>query len=144
MTTITRLTPAEAQAKLDEGYIYLDVRSEPEFEEGHPAGAYNIPLLHSGPVGMTPNTDFVPVVRANFAKDAKLVLGCRSGGRSMRAAEMLIAEGYTNLLEQRAGWDGARNPFGQLTEAGWSKASLPVASGAPAGRCYTDMKAKLG
>ena len=29
-----------------EGYLYIDVRSIPEYEGGHPVGAHNIPLLH--------------------------------------------------------------------------------------------------
>ena len=30
----------------EEGYAYIDVRSIPEYEAGHPAGAHNVPLLH--------------------------------------------------------------------------------------------------
>ncbi len=29
-----------------EGYVYIDVRSIPEYERGHSAGAHNVPLLH--------------------------------------------------------------------------------------------------
>ena len=34
----------EARDKQREGYIYVDVRSIPEFEQGHPEGAVNVPL----------------------------------------------------------------------------------------------------
>ena len=43
---VKRVTPTEAAALVNEGWIYLDVRSIPEFELGHPAGAVNVPLLH--------------------------------------------------------------------------------------------------
>jgi len=140
--SITRISPAEAMAKVAEGYTYLDVRSVPEFEEAHPAGAFNVPLLHRGPGGMTPNPDFLAVLRATFPRDAKLVIGCLAGGRSLRAAEMLVADGFTDVLDQRAGFDGARNAFGQVTEPGWARLDLPVEAGAPAGRAYAELEKK--
>ena len=143
MASIKRVSPAEAKTLMDEGYVYLDVRSEPEFAAGHPKGAHNVPVMHSGPRGMTPNPEFLAVVEAAFPKDAKLVLGCRSGGRSMRAAEMMIAAGFTNIVDQRAGFEGARDAFGQLTEPGWAPAGLPVET-ATAGGSYAEIKAKAG
>ena len=29
-----------------ENYTYVDVRSVPEYDKGHPAGAHNVPLLN--------------------------------------------------------------------------------------------------
>src|SRR5690606_38806130 len=116
---IERISPEEAKRRMDEGWTYVDVRSVPEFEQGHPAGAYNIPLMHMGPGGMEPNSEFMEAVEQAFPRSAKLVLGCKSGGRSLRAAEMLSGAGYTQVVDQRAGWGGARDPFGQLTEKGW-------------------------
>jgi rhodanese-related sulfurtransferase len=69
-------------------------------------------------------------MNAAFPKGAKIVVGCKSGGRSARAAQALEADGFTDALDQRAGWDGARDPFGQIKEPGWSRAGLPVARGA--------------
>lgn len=134
---IKRISPDEARALVDEqGYAYVDVRSVPEFEAGHPAGAYNIPLLHMGPGGMSPNPDFLPVVRMAFAPDAKLVLGCKAGGRSLRAAEMLRAAGFTNIVDQRAGFEGA------ASEPGWRPRGLPTSAGAAPGRAYESLRAK--
>jgi rhodanese-related sulfurtransferase len=62
---------------------------------------------------------------ARFAKETPIVLGCHSGIRSLHAAEALVAAGFTCVLEQRAGFDGARGPFGELTEPGWSRLGLP-------------------
>jgi len=126
--TVKRVSPQEADALIkEEGYVYLDVRSIPEFDAGHTAGAYNIPLLHATPSGMRPNGDFLSVVRAVFPKETKLVVGCRSGNRSLRAAEALLAAGFADVVDQRAGHGGARDPFGQVQEKGWESAGLEVA-----------------
>lgn len=122
---------------------YVDVRSEQEFGDGHPEGAVNVPWAHMSADGMAPNPAFLAAMNALFSRDEpKIVLGCRSGHRSMRAAEALIADGWGPLFEQRAGWDGARDPFGQVSEAGWARAGLPVATGQPPGRCWADVKRK--
>jgi rhodanese-related sulfurtransferase len=142
MTGIVRLSPGEAHKKVEEGYAYVDVRSAPEFAEGHPAGAYNVPLMHLGEGGMMPNTDFLRVMQASFPRDTKLVIGCKTGGRSLRAAEELVKAGYTNIVEQRAGWAGARDPFGRVTEPGWSSAGLPSETGEPAERSYAHLRAR--
>src|SRR5262249_17193236 len=108
---VKRVTPPEAAALLGQGWAYLDVRSIPEFEVGHPAGAANIPLLHYGPEGMTPNADFERVVEATFPRDAKLVVGCKVGGRSLQAAALLMAAGYGEVLDMRGGFMGERDAF---------------------------------
>ena len=140
MATIQRVSPADAKKLIDdEGYVYLDVRSEPEYEAGHPVGAQNVPLMHAGPAGMTPNADFLAVVQAVYPKDAKLVVGCKAGGRSMKAVEMMANAGYTHLIDQRAGFDGPRDAFGALTEKGWGPAGLPVET-VTAGGSYVELK----
>jgi rhodanese-related sulfurtransferase len=144
MSNPTRISPQEASAKLAEGWTYVDVRTTEEFEAGHPAGAVNVPLMHAGAGGMAPNPDFARVMNAAFAKDAKIVVGCKAGGRSLRAAQALAAEGFTSVIDQRAGWDGSRDPFGQITEPGWSRAGLPIEEGQPSGRTWEDMKRKAG
>jgi rhodanese-related sulfurtransferase len=143
MANIKRVSPAEAKKLLDEGYVYLDVRTEPEFAAGHPAGAHNVPVALAGALGMSPNPHFLAVVEALYPKDAKLVVGCKAGGRSLRAAEMMTAAGYTGVVDQRAGFDGARDAFGQLTEPGWAPAGLPVET-ATAGASYAELRTKAG
>ncbi len=123
-----------------EGYAYLDVRTTGEFEGGRPAGAYNVPVAMAGAGGMAPNGDFVAVVRAQFAKDAAIVVGCQSGNRSQRAAALLVADGFTNVIEQRAGWAGARDPFGRVVDKGWQAEGLPVAFGPDAERGYAALR----
>jgi len=126
-----RVSPQEARTMMEqEGFRYVDVRSTAEFTAGHPSESYNVPVANSGPGGMTPNPDFVAVMEASFPHDAKLVIGCMAGGRSARACAMLEQAGYTQIVDQRAGFDGARDNMGQILEAGWSRAGLPVETGA--------------
>jgi rhodanese-related sulfurtransferase len=143
MTDITRISPREASEKVADGWTYVDVRTTEEFEAGHPAGAFNVPIAHAGPGGMVPNADFLPAMKASFPLDGKIVVGCKSGGRSMRAAQALAAGGFTRVVDQRAGWDGARGPFGQVTEPGWLAAGLPTEEGRPSGRSWLDMSLKV-
>lgn len=140
-----RISPAEAQQLMTaEGYHYIDVRSVPEFEQAHPTGARNVPLAHAGPGGMTPNADFLAVMQANFPVDAKLVIGCKSGGRSQRAAMMLEAVGYTNLVEMRGGMTGEADMMGRTVEKGWAQVGLPMASRAEPGASFAELLAKKG
>ena len=143
MSSITRVSPAEAKKLIDEGYTYVDVRSEPEYAAGHPAGSQNVPVMNAGPRGMEPNPDFMAVITALYPKDAKLVVGCMAGGRSLKAAEMMVAAGYQHVVDQRAGFKGARNAFGASTEPGWEAAGLPVESVTPGGS-YAELKTKAG
>jgi rhodanese-related sulfurtransferase len=137
---VKRVSPDEAQDLMNgQGYLYVDVRSIPEFEAGHPAGAYNVPLLHMGPRGMSPNPEFLSVMEKNFPKDAKLVIGCRSGGRSLQAAAMLLSQGYQTVVDQRAGYEGTFGAWGR-PEPGWAPKGLPTSREPADGRSYEALK----
>lgn len=140
---LARVSPTEAKRLIDEeGYVYVDVRSVPEFEAEHPVGAFNVPLMNQGPAGMTPNNEFLSVMSKAFPRESKLVLGCKGGNRSMRAANVLAQQGWTNLADQRAGFDAARDAFGQVTEPGWKAAGLPVEPGDGGERSYASLKSR--
>jgi rhodanese-related sulfurtransferase len=139
---VKRISPADAKKLLGEGYKYLDVRSVPEYDACHPDGAVNAPLMHMGPGGMKPNPELVEVVTKNFAKDAKLVIGCKSGGRSQRAAMMLEAAGYTNLVEMKGGWSGEADGAGRVVEKGWSELGYPTATAATPGGSWAELAKK--
>ncbi|MCB9598176.1 MAG: rhodanese-like domain-containing protein [Sandaracinaceae bacterium] len=137
---IERIGPLDAKRRIDEGgYAYLDVRSVGEFEQGHPNGAYNVPLLHMASGGMVPNPDFLGAIERAFERDAKLILGCQSGVRSLRAAEMLLEAGFTHVLELRPGYGGTRGPFGEVKEPGWHAAGLPTSTEAATGRSWEEL-----
>jgi hypothetical protein len=56
---------------------------------------------------------------------------------------VLEAAGYQHLVDQHAGFGGARDAFGRLAEPGWREAGLPVESGAGApGQSYADLAKK--
>ena len=137
-----RVSPHEAKDLLDQGWTYLDVRTPAEWAAGHPTGAPNVPWAFSGAAGMTPNPDFVKQVEALYGKDAKLVLGCRSGGRSLKAAQALLGAGFTSVIDQRAGWEGPRDSFGKVTEKGWSLEGLPTETTTP-GQSWDELKARI-
>jgi rhodanese-related sulfurtransferase len=141
--TVKRVSPQEADTLVkEEGYVHLDVRSIPEFDGGHAAGAYNIPLMHATPSGMRPNGDFLSVAASAFARDTKLVVGCKTGARSLRAAQGLLDVGFEAVVDQRAGFHGTRDPFGQVKEAGWQGAGLDVATDAEPDRTYEALLAR--
>lgn len=140
MAVVRRVSVLDAKKLVDEGYVYLDVRTIEEFSARHPSGAINVPLSLLGPAGTRANAEFLDVIMKLFSPDAKIVVGCSTGMRSVRAAEMLLSAGYTQVVEMRAGLDGVRNAFGAKTEKGWAEEGLPVSHGADAGS-YLEVKA---
>ena len=129
----------------DAGYTYIDVRSIPEFENGHPTGAHNVPLLNldSRTGQMQPNEDFLAVVQANYATDSKLLVGCQMGGRSTQAGQILIAAGYQDVTNVVGGFGGAQNRItGEMNE-GWVDAGLPVEQGAPTENSHQALQQKV-
>jgi rhodanese-related sulfurtransferase len=138
--TIRHITVQQAQQQQKQGATYLDVRSVPEFEQGHPEGAFNIPLMHldAATSQMRPNPDFLNVVRANFPQDTSMVIGCKMGGRSAQACEILSNAGYHDVTNVLGGFGGAP----QFGHTGWVQAGLPVETQADAAREYDALHKK--
>ena len=87
LTTISQIDPKRAHELMQSGHTYVDVRTVEEYAAGHPAGAVNVPAFLRDAFGqMVPNPDFLPVMQASFTPETPLALGCRMGGRSMRAS----------------------------------------------------------
>ncbi len=120
------------------------MRSEPEFAAGHPAGAQNVPLMSQGPTGLAPNPEFLAVVEGLYPKDAKLVLGLPlrraidAGDGDADRVRIHERGRSTRGLRRRA-----RRAFGQLSEAGWQEAGLPVAMATPGGS-YAELRRRAG
>ncbi len=83
---------------------------------------------------LEPNQDFVPEVERRLkelglGKDAPVVLLCRSGDRSSKAADRLMAAGYTKVYSVPEGFEGDRASAGpkkgQRVVNGWKNADLP-------------------
>ena len=57
---------------------------------------------------------------------------------------MLLGLGYTNVVDQRAGFLGAEDPFGKASEPGWQPKGLPVTPGTEPGRSWDELAKKAG
>jgi len=126
---IKQVEPPQAHEILqgNPGAIYLDVRTDQEFAQGHPAGAINIPVVFLKPgAAPQPNDSFLEVAEKVLPLDKKLVVGCMAGGRSQRACEILEQAGYSDLTNVRGGFGGARDASGAVVVVGWRDAGLPV------------------
>ncbi len=137
-----RVTPPEAAELLKQGWRYIDVRSIPEYEAGHPEGALNVPLLHMQNGRMIGNPAFGQVMEANFKKDDQVVVGCKMGGRSLQAATLLEAAGFTNVVDVRGGFSGERDPYGRVLVPGWADSGLPVTTTSAPGTTYAELEKK--
>lgn len=72
----------EAQALIDgKGAVVVDVRTQPEWDEGH------------GPSLLLPLDQLMDRV-GELPKDKPLLMVCRSGGRSAQAAAWLRGQGF--------------------------------------------------
>jgi rhodanese-related sulfurtransferase len=126
---IKQVEPPQAYEILqkDPDALYLDVRTEEEFAQGHAAGAINIPVVFLQPgAAPQPNDSFLGVAQKVLPQDKKLVVGCMAGGRSQRACEILEQAGYTDLTNVRGGFGGARDASGAIVVVGWRDAGLPI------------------
>lgn len=141
---IKQISPEEAKELLDSGedYIYLDVRSEFEFQQGRPQNAINIPIqqLNESMQMLEANPEFVEDVEANFPKDANLLIGCASGHRSHVACEILAQRGYRSLANIDGGFSGKRDMFGNVQQPGWVQLDYPVTRGDDDQRGYAAVK----
>lgn len=79
--------------------LLLDVRTLPEYEQGHIPGAKLLPH-----VDIPKNPPEVP-------KDTRIVVYCRSGNRSGQALRMLSEQGFSNVSDFGGmyRWEGELN-----------------------------------
>ncbi len=84
----------------------VDVRTPQEYTEGHIDGASNINVQ---------SDDFKELAHRELSKDSTVLVYCRSGRRSLDAAEMLTVLGYKVV-----------NLKGGIIE--WKEVGLPVVS----------------
>lgn len=82
-STPTSVTGAEARSLVAAGAQLVDVRTPEEFSEGHLDGARNVPV------------DDLASHLTELPRDRTLVVYCRSGHRSARAAATLRSAGFT-------------------------------------------------
>ena len=87
MPDTPEVTPQEAQKRIQDGALLLDVREQNEYDEERIPGAQLLPLTE-----LTVRYDELP-------KDREIIAQCRSGKRSAQATEFLRDQGFdvTNL-----------------------------------------------
>ena len=143
---VKEITPNQAHDLLtaNSDAVYIDVRTEGEFANGHPQGAVNIPVAFPDPArGMMVNSDFVRVVEANFSREKKIILGCQAGPRSASAANMLQQAGFQDVSNLLGGFGGMRDPTGRMSAPGWASSGLPVSNDNGEGVSYQSLSAKV-
>ena len=74
-----------------------------------------------------PTPDFLGALgRAGLRPEAPVAFRCRSGGRSMAAAEAATAAGYRTAYNVAGGFEGPPDGAGHRgTTRGWKAAGLP-------------------
>jgi len=112
--TVPELTVVQAKEELEQGHVnlLLDVREPAEWEKGH------IPGVLLAPRGMLEwyADSSTPYAKPELTtqRDARIIVTCASGGRSMLAAQTLRKMGYTDVVNMAGGFNE------------WSKQGFPV------------------
>ncbi len=123
------LLPTEAWSLLQSqpDALLIDVRMKVEFDYvGHPPDAVNIPWFEFPSEEPDPDA-FVAAVQA-VAGDINrpIVLLCRSGSRTVKAARCLDAAGFTQVINVLDGFEGELDDdLHRCTETGWRFCGLP-------------------
>lgn len=101
----SEVSPAEASQMQASGALILDVRELDEWEAGHVEGATLIPLGE------------LPSRFSELPKDQKIIVMCKSGNRSAKGRDLLLANGFTQVTSMAGG----------ITA--WTEAGLPTITG---------------
>lgn len=125
---VDEIMPTQVSGKLSSGenVFILDVREPHEFEQLRMANSTLIPLSRLG--AKDPQLA-AECQRLSSAKDAEVVVVCRSGARSLTGASILKQMGFENVKSMRSG------------VVGWSMAGLPTeghaAQAGPSGMSFS-------
>ena len=106
--------------------VLLDVRTDNEWKSlGKPKAedlnskTYFVTVSHDLTNWQVPDQNFIVNVKKKIGKDKKILVMCAAGGRSMIAANLLEAEGYS-VLNVSDGYSG------NSQDPGWKKLNLPI------------------
>mmetsp|Transcript_26024 Transcript_26024/g.56766 ORF Transcript_26024/g.56766 Transcript_26024/m.56766 type:complete len:286 (+) Transcript_26024:126-983(+) len=125
------LSGTDAGSLMQEGWVLLDVRPPSEASKVSIQGAVEVPLFLNdesvdpasllkrlsafglggwwlGGGHMIPNPQFLAQVQSQVPKDAKVIVGCQKGLRSLAACEQLSRAGYPTLAWVNGGFDTCR------------------------------------
>ncbi|KAK9823713.1 hypothetical protein WJX72_004845 [[Myrmecia] bisecta] len=127
---VKNVTAGAAGDMMKDGWVLLDVRPETEYKKASVPGAIAIPIFVPedevsignllkqfavlsmggwwlGGSHMKLNQRFLADVQAAIPKDAKVIVACQKGLRSLAAAEQLSRAGYSTLAWINGGFDTA-------------------------------------
>ena len=79
---------------VSKGFTIIDVRTPEEFQEGHIVGALNINVK---------SEEFVAEIE-NLPKLDTLLVYCRSGRRSLYAAQVMVSFGFIKIYDLQGGF----------------------------------------
>ena len=92
--TITLMDQLQFKHHIAAGHLLVDVRTPEEFAQGHIEGAQNHNFFAA---------DFAQQMQA-YDKQKPLLLYCRSGNRSGKAAMLLDSLGFRQLYDLKGGF----------------------------------------
>lgn len=127
---VRNVTASNAVELMNEGWTLLDVRPREEIQKVGVKGAVEVPIFVPeeqndigslikkssafgmggwwlGGTHMKPNDSFMRDVQKKVPKDAKVIVACQKGLRSLAAAEQLSRAGYSTLAWINGGLDTA-------------------------------------
>lgn len=105
----TNVSVYEAEKMIEEGDVFiLDVRTPDEFNAAHIEGAVLIPIASlKNPSGepVLPPEDLLENRTDELPDDcdAKILVYCKTGSRSVNASKILVNAGYTNVNNMEGG-----------------------------------------
>ncbi len=102
---MNEVSPQEAQSRMNDGALLIDVREQNEYQDVHAQGATLLPL-----------SEFAARF-SELPKDKELVMICRSGARSAQATQHLLDNGYSTVSNLKGG------------TLAWQEAGLPTQEG---------------
>eukprot|EP00877_Chromochloris_zofingiensis_P005814 jgi/Chrzof1/15233/Cz09g32120.t1 len=129
--TVKNCTTKQAGELMRNGWVLLDCRPASEHAKVGITGAVEVPLFLEdtsanisslvkkatamgmggwwlGGTHMVPNDQFLQQVQGKVPKDAKVIVGCQKGLRSLAACEQLARVGYGQLAWINGGFDTAK------------------------------------
>lgn len=90
---VKEICPTTTQGWVKNGALLIDVREKEEVD----ALAYDVPNIINIPLSDFENR------YTEIPKDRDVVIVCKSGGRSLRAAGFLVNHGYANVVNMQHG-----------------------------------------
>ena len=92
--TVELIEKSKYQAFVEQGYTIIDVRTPEEYEQGHIQGAQNIDVGAES---------FITEIQ-ELSKSDTLLVYCRSGRRSLYAAQVMVSFGFKKIYDLDGGF----------------------------------------